>query len=64
MWLYPGKKVKLLFKAPLGDPIAIDVEGYTLGLRLEEAALIQVVNRDLPTSNRKKPAKKTSLLAE
>lgn len=42
MGLYPGKQVKLLFKAPLGDPIAIDVEGYTLGLRLEEAQLIQV----------------------
>lgn len=42
MGLYPGKKVRVLYKAPLGDPIAIDVEGYTLGLRLEEAALIKV----------------------
>ncbi|EAY26325.1 FeoA family protein [Microscilla marina] len=42
MGLYPGKKVKILFKAPLGDPIAIDVEGYTLSLRLKEAALVQV----------------------
>ena len=42
MGLYPGKRVTLLYKAPLGDPIAIDVEGYTLGLRLEEAALIEV----------------------
>lgn len=42
MGLYPGKKVRVLFRAPLGDPIAIDVEGYTLSLRLEEAALIQV----------------------
>jgi len=49
MGLYPGKKIRLLYKAPLGDPIAIDVEGYTLGLRLEEAALIQVayVENDL-----------------
>lgn len=42
MGLYPGKKIKILFKAPLGDPIAIDVEGYTLSLRLQEAALIKV----------------------
>ena len=42
MGLYPGKEVKLLFKAPLGDPVAIDVEGYTLSLRLKEASLIKV----------------------
>lgn len=42
MGLYPGKRVRVLFKAPLGDPIAIDVEGYTLSLRLDEAALVQV----------------------
>jgi len=42
MGLFPGKEVKLLFKAPFGDPIAIDVQGYTLSLRREEAALIAV----------------------
>ena len=42
MGLVPGKQVKVLFKAPFGDPIAIDVEGYILSLRLEEASLIQV----------------------
>lgn len=42
MGLYPGKKVTLLFKAPLGDPIAIDVEGYTLSLRRNEAALVEL----------------------
>lgn len=42
MGLYPGKKVRILFRAPFGDPIAVDIEGYTLSLRLEEAALIQV----------------------
>ncbi len=42
MGLYPGKRIKVLFKAPFGDPIAIDVEGYTLSLRLQEAALIKV----------------------
>ena len=42
MGLFPGEEVKLLFKAPLGDPIAIAVQGYTLSLRREEAALISI----------------------
>ena len=42
MGLLPGKEIKLLFKAPFGDPIAIDVQGYTLALRRKEAALIDV----------------------
>ncbi|MGF1534218.1 MAG: ferrous iron transport protein A [Bernardetiaceae bacterium] len=42
MGLYPGKRVRILFFAPLGDPMAVDVEGYTLSLRREEAAIIQV----------------------
>ncbi|MDX2245805.1 MAG: FeoA domain-containing protein [Bacteroidia bacterium] len=42
MGLFSGKKIKVLFRAPLGDPIAVDVEGYILSLRLDEAALIQV----------------------
>ena len=42
MGLFPGKEIRLLFKAPLGDPIAIDVQGYTLSLRREEAALISI----------------------
>ena len=35
-------KVRVLFRAPFGDPIAIDVHGYVLSLRLDEAGLIQV----------------------
>ena len=42
MGLFPGKHLQVLFKAPLGDPIAVDVEGYTLSLRKSEAALIQL----------------------
>ncbi|MCB0840879.1 MAG: ferrous iron transport protein A [Bacteroidetes bacterium] len=42
MGLIPGKQIRVLFKAPLGDPIAIDVEGYILSLRLEEASLILI----------------------
>lgn len=42
MGLLPGRKVTVLFRAPLGDPMAIDVNGYILSLRLDEAAMIQV----------------------
>lgn len=42
MGLVKGKEITVLFKAPFGDPIAIDVQGYILSLRLDEAALIQV----------------------
>lgn len=34
--------VKMVLKAPFGDPIAIDVEGYVLSLRKSEADLISV----------------------
>ena len=42
MGLMKGKKVKVLFRGPFGDPIAIDVEGYVLSLRKSEANLIFV----------------------
>jgi Fe2+ transport system protein FeoA len=42
MGLLPGKAVTVLFRAPFGDPIAIDVNGFILSLRLDEAALILV----------------------
>lgn len=37
-----GRELSVLFKAPFGDPIAIDVDGYILSLRLDEAKLIGV----------------------
>ncbi len=42
MGLVEGKQLRVLFRAPLGDPIAIDVEGYVLSLRVDEADLIAV----------------------
>ena len=42
MGLVAGKEICILFKAPFGDPIAIDVQGYVLSLRLDEAKLIEV----------------------
>ncbi len=40
MGCIPGTPVKLNSKAPLGDPITIIVNDYTLSLRLDEAANI------------------------
>ncbi|HEY1047706.1 MAG TPA: FeoA family protein [Bacteroidia bacterium] len=43
MGCFEGNEIKLLYVAPLGDPIAYDINGYILGLRKEEAKLIQVL---------------------
>ena len=40
--LMPGVRVRFIKSAPLGDPIAVDVEGRQLGLRREDAAQIYV----------------------
>jgi ferrous iron transport protein A len=50
MGLISGSVIDVLFKAPLGDPIAIDIKGYILSLRLDEAATIEVelVNVEMP----------------
>jgi ferrous iron transport protein A len=42
MGCLPGEKVTIDRFAPLGCPMAIQVNGYTLGLRTEEAASILV----------------------
>lgn len=42
MGIYPGKSIHVAFCAPFGGPIAVDLDGYTLSLRREEAALIEV----------------------
>lgn len=42
MGLVSGQLVTALFKAPFGDPIAIELNGTVLSLRLEEAQFIEV----------------------
>ncbi len=42
MGMMEGKNLSVLFRAPFGDPIAVDVGGYVLSLRKDEACLIQV----------------------
>lgn len=43
MGLIPGQHIMILYRAPLGDPIAIEVGDYVLSLRNNEARLISVV---------------------
>ena len=42
MGLSDGENVTVLFKAPLGDPIAVQVGDYVLSIRNDEASIIQV----------------------
>lgn len=42
MGLYVGQEVEFLLRAPFGDPIAINVSGYTLSLRKFEAEAVKV----------------------
>ena len=42
MGCIPGEKIKLVTIAPFGDPIAIEVSGYLLSMRKEEASTVVV----------------------
>jgi ferrous iron transport protein A len=42
MGIMEGKELRVLYRAPFGDPMAIDLGGYVLSLRNDEAELIQV----------------------
>lgn len=52
MGLIPGTQVTFLKLAPLGDPMEIQVQGYSLTLRLADAAQIDVV---LGTASEQRP---------
>jgi ferrous iron transport protein A len=42
MGVIKGRVLTVLYRAPFGDPIAIDVDGYVLSLRKDEARLVDV----------------------
>jgi len=42
MGCFPGEIVKLTHIAPFGDPIAIEVAGYQLSLRKQEAHTVVI----------------------
>jgi ferrous iron transport protein A len=42
MGLLPGSVVRVVRRAPMGDPIELRLRNYSLSIRKEEAALIQI----------------------
>ena len=42
MGCIPGENIFVEKIAPMGDPISVNIAGYTLSLRLNEAELIEV----------------------
>lgn len=42
MGVTPGAVVKIIKVAPLGDPIEVNIRGYELSLRKEEAGQIEI----------------------
>ena len=42
MGMLPGTEFKVARLAPLGDPIEIEIRGFALSLRKDEAAMIQI----------------------
>ena len=42
MGLLPGSTFEVLNVAPLGDPVAILIRGYTLSLRKQEADILRL----------------------
>ena len=38
--VWPGEKITAVRRAPLGDPLIIELMGYQLALRMSEARLI------------------------
>lgn len=42
MGCIPGSLIKPILKAPLGDPIAYELEEYTLSMRKMEAVTIEI----------------------
>lgn len=40
MGCFPGEKLTLTKIAPLGDPIAVEISGYVLSMRKDEASTV------------------------
>jgi ferrous iron transport protein A len=47
MGLIPGAKVQVVGRAPLYDPVALRLAGFTLSLRNHEAELISVMPEEV-----------------
>lgn len=47
MGITPGTGIRMLKKAPFGDPIQFEIRGYVLSLRKSEASRILVVKEGM-----------------
>jgi ferrous iron transport protein A len=45
MGVTPGVEVRLVGKAPFGDPLELEVRGYRLSIRRQEAARVAIGDR-------------------
>ena len=43
MGLTPGAEIRMIGRAPLGDPLEVEVRGYRLSLRHSEASRVAIV---------------------
>jgi len=46
MGLHDGSTVRVIYRAPFGDPLALEIGNFVLSLRKEEASFIQVERMD------------------
>jgi len=44
MGFLPGTVIRFNYSAPFGDPVCVNISGYDLSLRLDEAATISVLD--------------------
>ena len=42
MGMYPGQRLKVIRNAPLQDPMELELDGYFISLRHEEARFVEV----------------------
>ena len=61
MGLIPGEKVTLVKFAPMGDPMELQIHGYELTLRLDDAARIEITPAEAPAAA---PARKAGRMVE
>jgi Fe2+ transport system protein FeoA len=45
MGVTPGVEIRLVGKAPFGDPLELELRGYRLSIRRQEAARVAIGDR-------------------
>ncbi|MBC2712731.1 MAG: ferrous iron transport protein A [Desulfosarcina sp.] len=46
MGVYPGRQLNVVRNAPLEDPMEVEIDGYYVSLRHDEARFIEVERRE------------------